>query len=240
MSTLIKIIITSILGLSLFSCNFNSNMGIKGNGDVITKERSLEGSFNQIEVSRGLDIYLTQSNDEQLSVQADENLHDIIITKVEDNILKIYPAENIYYSAVQKVMVNFKNVAKISSEAGSDVYGTTIIRAESLDLKSASGGDIELEVEVRTLYCEASSGSDIKVKGTADTLIASAASGSDIQAKNLVTLVTNAKAISGADIKVNVLKELTANAQSGSDITYVGNPEKINRSEGVSASIKQE
>lgn len=240
MSTLIKIIVTSILSLSLFSCNFNSNMGVKGNGNVITKKRSLEGSFNQIEVSRGLDIYLTQSGVEHLSVQADENLHDLIITEIEGNILKIYPAKNISYSAVQKVMVNFKNITKISSEAGSDVYGTTKISADSLKLKSTNGGDIELEVEVTTLYCEVSGGSDIKIKGTADTLIATAESGSDIHAKNLMTLFTNAKATSGSDIKVNVSKELTANAQSGGDIMYVGNPEKINKSGGVSASIKQE
>lgn len=85
MSTLIKIIVTSILSLSLFSCNFN--MGVKGNGNVITKERMVADSFDHIEVCRGLDVYLTQNQTESLSVQADENLQDLIIRNVEGTTL---------------------------------------------------------------------------------------------------------------------------------------------------------
>ena len=239
MNTLIKIIVTSILSLFMFSCNFDFNIGVQGNGNVITEERSIEGTFDQIEVSRGLDVYLTQGETTSLSVQADENLHEIIITKVEGNILKIYADENISYSEAQKVMVSFKNVTKISAASGSDVYGTNTITEEDLELDTSSGSDLELEVKVSSLNCGASSGSDLKVSGSADTLMARASSGSDINARNLTTQTTNAKASSGADIKVNVTKELTAKTSSGGDISYTGNPEKIDKSDGVSSSVNQ-
>lgn len=236
MSTLIKIIVTSILSLSLFSCNFN--IGIEGNGNVVTKERNLNGSYDHIEVSRGLDVYLTQSETESLKVQADENLHDIIITEIEDNTLKIYADENIKYSEVKKVMLSFKDISKISAASGSDVYGTNIIRSENLELEIASGADMELEVEIQSLRCVASSGGDLNIKGTADTLKVTASSGGDVNAKDLSTLITHATVSSGADIIVNVSKELTAKAESGGDIRYTGNPEKVNKSNGVSASIE--
>ncbi|MGC1633500.1 MAG: head GIN domain-containing protein [Gelidibacter sp.] len=238
MSTLIKIIVTSILSLSLVSCSFN--LGVKGNGNVLTKERTIDRSFDQIQVSRGLDVYLTQSETESLTVQADENLHDIIITKIEGNVLKIYADKNIRYAATQKVMVNFKNISKISASSGSDVYGTGMISADNLELESASGGDIELEVHVNSLDGIASSGSDIKIKGIAKQLYAKASSGSDIDATHLTTLTTNASSSSGADIVVNVSKELTAKAESGGDIKYLGNPEKVNTSGSVSGSVKQQ
>lgn len=88
MTALIKIIVTSILSLSLLSCNFD--LGFGGTGTIISKERTIDGNFDQIEVSRGLDVYLSQNKTENLIAQADENLHDIIITKVENNVLKIY------------------------------------------------------------------------------------------------------------------------------------------------------
>ena len=238
MHTLIKIIVTSVLSLSLFSCNFN--MGVSGNGNVVTKQRNIEGSFNTIEVSHGLDVYLTQSETESLAVQADENLHDIIITKIEGNILKIYADKKIKYSATQKVMVNFKSISKISASSGSDIYGIGIITVENLMLESSSGGDMDLDVKVNSLQCTASSGGDLKIKGSANDLVAKASSGSDINARNLSTLTANAASSTGADILVNVSNELTATADSGGDIKYLGNPEKVNKTGSASGSIKQE
>lgn len=236
MSTLIKIITASILSLTLSSCNLG--LGRMGNGNVITKERSLIGDFDHIEVGHGLDVYLAQSETEHLTVQADENLHDIIMTEVENNTLKIYADENIASSTTKKIMVNFKNVSKISSTSGSAIYSTNTITAENLELYTASGSDMELDIKVNNLNCTASSGSDLTVKGTAHSLTANASSGSDIHAKNLSTQTVNAKSSSGADILVNVSKELTAKAESGGDIIYVGNPEKVNESKQVSGSVR--
>ena len=237
MCTLIKIIVTSILSLFLLSCNFD--LGVRGNGNVITKERQIDSAFDHIEVGRGLEVHLTQDEIESLRVQADENLHDIIITKIEGHTLKIYTDKNISFSGTQKVMVSFKTISKISASSGSDVYSTNTISVENLELETSSGSDMELEVKVNSLHCKASSGSDLKITGTANSLVANASSGSDINAKNLNTLNTDAKSSSGADIIVNVSNELTAKAESGSDITYSGNPGKVYKSSGVSASIKQ-
>lgn len=240
MSTLVKIIVISILSLFIFSCNIDFNFGVQGNGNVVTKERVIPADFDTIEVSRGLDVYLTQSEFGSLTVQADENLHDLIVTKVEGNTLKIYADENISYSEAKKVRVSFKNVVKISAASGSDVYGTNTITADGLELETASGGDMELEVKVNTLNCRSSSGSELKVNGSAEVLIAKASSGSAINAKDLTTMSSDAKASTGADIRVNVSKDLTAKASSGGDITYNGNPEKIVKSSGVSGSINQQ
>lgn len=238
MSTLIKIIVISILSLFLLSCNFD--LGVLGNGNVISKERNIDSTFDHIEVSRGLDVYLTQSETESLTVQADENLHDLIITKIEGNTLKIYTDKNISYSEAKKVMVSFKSISKISSASGSDVYGTGVISVENLKLETKSGSDIDIEVKVNSLHCKASSGSDLKIKGTANSMVASASSGSNINARNLSTLTTNATSSTGADIVVNVSDEFIAKAESGSDIKYLGNPGKINKSGDVSGSIKQQ
>ncbi|MEO8774385.1 MAG: head GIN domain-containing protein [Gelidibacter sp.] len=238
MSALIKIIVISILSSLLFSCNFN--MGVMGDGNVVTKERNLDHTFDHIEVSRGLDVYLTQSEIISLSVQADKNLHDIIITKIEGNTLKIYADKNIRYSATQKVMVSFNNISKISATSGSDVYSTGIISLENLELESTSGSDMDLEIKVTNLQCKASTGGDLKITGSANDMIANASSGSTINTRNLITLTTNATSSSGADITVNVSNELTAKAESGGDIKYLGNPQKVNKSGGVSGSIKQQ
>jgi hypothetical protein len=242
MATLTKFIAGLIISIMLMSCQFNSNygFGVNGNGNVESQERDVNGSFNEIKVSRGLDVYLTQSDDVRITVQADENLHDIIITEVKNNVLLIYADENIKRAESKKVMVSFKNISKISSSSGSDVYSTNTITAESLELSTSSGSDMELDVDTQVIECSTSSGSDLRLSGNTNKLYAEASSGSDIKARNLNAKISDLRASSGADITVNTTEELYAKASSGGDIKYYGNPQKISKKDGVSGSIRKQ
>ena len=241
MTTLTKIIVTMLLSLLFVSCNFDMNFGdgIRGNGNVTTENRELSGDFDNIEISRGLDVYLTQSNSESITVEADENLHQVIVTVVENGVLKIYADENIHHSSSQKVMLNFNNVSKIKATSGSDVYSTNTISLDNLVLTTTSGSDMELDINVETVNCKATSGSDLDLSGTATDFMAEATSGSDINAGDLKTESSRVRATSGAGITVNTSKELYANATSGGDIQYYGNPEKVEKNDGVSGSIRK-
>ncbi|MEP1488529.1 MAG: head GIN domain-containing protein [Algibacter sp.] len=241
MTTLIKIIITTLLSLTLFSCNFdiNFNSGVKGNGNVTEEERGVIESFNSIKASQGLDVYLTQNDDENIIVEADDNLHELIITEVVNGVLKIHTSKNIGRATSKKVIVSFKDVSKIISSSGSDVYSTHAINADHLELSTSSGSDMKLEVNTSVLDCKSSSGSDLRLSGQTGKLIAEASSGSDIKAGDLKAESSQVKASSGADITVNTSKELVAKASSGGDIKYYGNPEKVNKSNSSSGSVRK-
>ncbi|MFV9550226.1 head GIN domain-containing protein [Algibacter sp. PT7-4] len=241
MATLIKFIIATVLSLTLFSCNFdmNINSGARGNGNVITENRTLTETFSSIKATEGLDVYLTQSNNTSISIEADENLHDLILTEIEDGVLRIHTKENIGKATSKKVHVSFKTISSIISTSGSDVYSTNTIEAEQLDLKSTSGSDMKLDVNTTILNCKSTSGSDLTISGKTNKLVAEATSGSDIKAADLMAKFSDVKATSGADITVNTSKTLTAKATSGGDIKYYGNPEKVDKSDSASGSIKQ-
>lgn len=241
MTTLIKILVTSLLSLSLFSCNFDMNFGsIQGNGNVQLENRTLNQSFNAIKASQGLEVYLTQGNEERIVIEADENLIKLIKTEVKDNELRIYAEKNIGYASSKKIMVTFKDLSKITSTSGSDVISTNTITANHLELNSSSGSDMKLNVKTTTLHCNSSSGSDIKISGNTQKLVADASSGSDIKASELIAISSQVKATSGADITVNTAKELTADANSGGDIKYYGNPDIVNKTDSHSGSITKQ
>jgi len=241
MTTLVKIIVATLISLSLFSCNFdmNINNGVRGDGNVTVEQRTINQSFTAIKATEGLDVYLTQSNEEGISVEADENLQDIIITEVIDGVLKIHTKENIGKSKSKKVMVSFKDVSSIIATSGSDVYSTNTITTDNLELETTSGSDMKLEINTATLNCKSTSGSDLKLSGKTIKLTAEATSGSDIKAADLIAESSHVKATSGADITVNTSKELTAKATSGGDIKYLGNPEVVNKSDSSAGSIKK-
>jgi hypothetical protein len=242
MTALIKFIIATVLSLTLFSCNFdvNFNSGVKGNGEVITEERTINETFTSIKASEGLDVYLTQSNNESITVKADENLHELILTEVKDGVLKIHTKQNIGKASSKRVNVSFKDISGIISTSGSDVYSTNIINAEKLSLKTSSGSDMKLDVNTVVLDCDSSSGSDLRLSGKTKKLIAEASSGSDIKAADLMAESSEVKASSGADITVNTSKELTAKASSGGDVKYYGNPEKVDKNGSSSGRIRQQ
>ncbi|WP_242157781.1 head GIN domain-containing protein [Aestuariivivens sediminis] len=241
MTTLIKIIVSTLMSLTLFSCNFDFNfgMGVRGNGNVVVKERMINGNFSTIKATEGLDVYLTQSDNESIVVEADENLHNLILTDIEDGVLKIHTKENIGSCKAKKILVGFKTISQIIATSGSDVYSTNTITANQLNLRTTSGSDMKLDVNTQTLHCEATSGSDLKLSGNTNTLIAEATSGSDIKAGELFAQSSEVKATSGADITINTSKELTARATSGGDINYYGNPEHVDKKDNSSGSIRK-
>ncbi|EPR74350.1 hypothetical protein ADIWIN_0692 [Winogradskyella psychrotolerans RS-3] len=218
----------------------NFGEGVDGNGNVVTMDRDISSDFKEIKVSQGIDLYITQSDAIGLSVEADENLQDLIMTDVENSILRIYSTENIRRASSKKVLLNIETISAIKATSGSDVYSTNTITVTSLELNCTSGADITLDVITETLNCKSTSGSDINVSGSTKSLIAEATSGSDIDASNLKAQTSYVKATSGADISVNTSKELTANATSGGDIRYSGNPEKVNKSDNSAGSVKQQ
>ena len=66
-----KVLIVSIAILGISACTHGQiRKTVYGNNDVVTKERKAE-SFTGIKVSAGIDVYLTQGNNEAISVEAD-------------------------------------------------------------------------------------------------------------------------------------------------------------------------
>lgn len=225
MSTLVKVLTALILSLTLCSCQMDFiTSGERGNGNVVTVNRVLEGNFDSVEASEGLDIIINQNNDQTITVEADENLHDLILTEIKGNTLKIHCKKNIGRATSKKVFVSLPDIKKLESNSGADVWSMGVIKANTLHLKTSSGADIEVEVETTDLYLETSSGSDIEVSGKTTNVTAHASSGSDIDAAQLEAINASAEATSGADITVYSSEKIDIRSNSGGDVSYRGNP----------------
>jgi hypothetical protein len=222
MMTLIKFISLVIVSLALNACQFNSftfNKGVRGNGVVVTEERSFnDESFNRIEVSTGINLFLTQSDSPSISVQADENIQELIITKVENGTLKIFMDKSTHHVSSKKVVVNFITIDQVKASSGSEVFSTNTLKIPSLDLSSSSGSEIELTVETTHITSSSSSGSQLKLEGKTKEFVGNASSGSQLNASKLTAQFCEVKASSGADLSVKCLEEFDANASSGANI----------------------
>ncbi len=205
------------------------------------KEQRIVSNFTKIEVSSGINLYLTQGDEIQLSVEADKSEMHKIITEVSNNTLKIYNKRNYMWGIKQapKVYLTITQLSEIIAGGGADVYGQKVINSSKIKVSTSGGADAYLEIVANEIILSTSGGSDIRIKGTTDILTASASGGSDINAGALKAQKVMVSTSGGADAKVWVEKELTAKASGGSDIDYFGNPEVKNIIESGGGDITQ-
>ncbi|RMA64751.1 head GIN domain-containing protein [Ulvibacter antarcticus] len=236
----IKYLLICLMALPLASCDFDINIGsTQGNGNVITEDRHISEDFDQVKGSAGLDVYLTEGNENKVVVEADENLMELIETTVSNGKLKIGTKSNIGRAKAKKIHVTYTKLKSIEASSGADVIVNSVLKSESLTLDASSGSDVEVEIFAKEAYVETSSGAEIKVTGKTSTLKAKASSGSEIDAKELETIDCIADASSGGDITVTVKDNLEAEASSGGSIDYYGDPAAVTNNGSRSGNVRK-
>ncbi len=217
-------LISLILGTT--SCINAQLSGEKGNGNLVKQDRKI-GQFTAISAGTGLDVYIIQGDKEAVSVETDENLQDNIITEVRGDKLVVKVEESIRRAKAMSVYITIVDVNKINISSGCDFETKSKIKVQELDITVSSGADAKLDIQADKLSCSVSSGADANLWGTANYFSAKASSGSDLNARELSAKICKAKASSGADVSVNASEEIQASANSGGDVTYYGNPSKV-------------
>lgn len=253
--------ITLLLAVTLVmltsSCIF---MGpwVEGNGNVEEENRKT-GEFKEIEVSRGMNVYITQGEITKVVVKADENLLEIIETRTEGDKLIVTAKQNIRRAESKKVFVTTPKITKIKSSSGSNVYSETKIVSKDLELSTSSGSNMTLEIESENVDASASSGSNIKLQAKSENLDASASAGSNIRiegrtdnfsakvssganikAKELTSENCDLTASSGGNIWITVNDELVAKASSGGNVFYAGSPKSTNIENSSGGNVKKD
>ncbi|MCF6168356.1 head GIN domain-containing protein [Lutibacter sp.] len=237
MKTFTKITALLVILLTTSSCFIDGITGIRGNGKVVSEERTINSNFDEIKVQQGINLYLTQGNSINLEVEADENIIGLLITEVKNNELNIYFEKNVYRAKARDVYVTATHISKIKTSSGASVKSDDILQVNSLILDASSGSSIKIYTNAEEITSSASSGASIDIYGKTTSFSATASSGSSIDADELKTVNTYAKASSGANIDLNVSKKLTAKASSGGDIDYEGNPTDVNKETSSGGSV---
>ena len=218
-----KKILISMLVLASF-CSAKAQKAFVN--DPNAEQRTLNGSFNAIKLSGGIDLYLSQFDTESIAVSASEDKYkQNIKTVVENNTLKIYYDGDKMWSGGNKklkVYVSFKNLEKLQATGASDVQVAGAISAESLSLDMSGASDFKGAVKVNNLQLELSGASDATISGVANSVTIESSGASDVKGYNLETNVCTAKASGASDINITVNKELSASASGASDISYKG------------------
>lgn len=194
--------------------------------DANAELRTINGSFNAIKISGGIDLYLSQYESESIAVSATSaESKQNLKTVVENNVLKIYYDGGSSWSKGNKklkVYVSFKTLERLEATGACDIQVAGNITGSSLTIKMTGASDFKGAVKLDMLAIDLTGASDVKISGTATTLSIESTGASDVKGYDLISDVCTARASGASDINVTVNKELNAHASGASDIFYKG------------------
>jgi hypothetical protein len=211
-----------LLSILLCSAGFTQ----KTINDPNVQLRNASG-FHAIEVSSGIDLYLSHG-DETVAVSAkDANVRDRIKVEVRDGVLKIsFDWKESFRISMNnnsmKAYVSYKTLDKLTASGGADVSVDGTIQSGKLTLNLSGGSDFNGKVEVSSLNINQSGGSDVNISGKAENLSIDASGGSDFDGFDLESDACTINASGGSDISITVNKVLDAEASGASDISWKG------------------
>jgi len=207
----------SILGIiCLMLLPFGSVFSqIRGNRKVVKQTREVSG-FNSIVSKGSVDIYLTQSDTEDLYLEADENLLDVIITKVKDNTLYIYCDKSIFNASELKAYIKVKNLNGIILNGSGDFYSENTINADVFNFKITGSGDMDLLVDANKILGLMTGSGDADIHASADVFDVKMKGSGDILVEDLKTNICNIRVYGSGDAKISGDSETLNIIQYGS------------------------
>lgn len=204
-----------------------------------SEERNV-GSFTGIKVSEGIDVYVKKGNREGARVETSGTQLSNVITEVSGSYLKIHlRSGNIRGKVNVRVYVTYTKLDKLYASSAGNIFGDGVLRTDGLVLQCSSAGNIEIEVDARSIEASASSAGQIELRGQTKAFEGDVSSAGQIDAYELDSNEADVRASSAGQIKLSVDSRLRADASSGGSIRFRGNPSRSMTNSSSGGSVKK-
>ena len=236
-----------LLGVSLlisFSASAQWGKRIKGNGNMVTEERNV-GDYDGVSVAGWFDVELVSGNEGTLTLKGEENLLEHLETEVRNGTLRIKTESgyNLQPSSWKSksilVIVPVEDIRSVVLSGSGDIVGKTRLQATDFEVVMSGSGDITLEVDSDAVETVLSGSGDITLSGSAGTLGVRVSGTGDVHAFDMEARDVDAVLSGSADIEVTATESIKARVSGSGDITYKGNPEKIDSKASGSGDISK-
>lgn len=226
------------------SCSAQWGKRIKGNGEKVTIERSTS-DYDAIAVSGWFDVDLVDGKEGELKLEGESNLLEYIVTEVKNGKLIIKTENNVNlkpsdWNGGIRITVPVERISAISLSGSGDIVSKTTIKTEKLETTMSGSGDITLDVNANRIDASMSGSGDITFSGNTTDFSATISGSGDIKAFDLEADNVEATVSGSADLKVTANKMLEARVSGSGDITYRGNPEKLDTKTSGSGDISKD
>lgn len=223
-------------------------------------------SFTAISVSSAIDLYLTQSNKNEVAVSAtNDEIRDHIITEVVGGTLIIRLGDKGTWFSWRKwgnyktkAYVSIKDIDALTASGASTVHLINTIESPKMRIKLSGASDFKGNIKAGVLMYQLTGASDykgqitansididgsgassIELIGNVDDLAIEVSGASSAKLYNLTSKGAILRASGASNIGVTVTEILRANSSGASDINYKGNPNVKESNTSGASSIRR-
>jgi len=223
------------------SCE-SSLFGIKGKGEVVLNELSLD-EVNGIALNFSGNIHITQSAEQKIEVKAQQNIFDNMEIDVRNGIVEFDFDRSVGNHEEVNIYMDINTLTKIELNGSGDVNTTFFDVVDPLHVDLTGSGDMDIEVNAPEIYSSISGSGDVKISTITEYLQVSIAGSGDydiegsaaeadysisgsgnISAFSLETRITDVSISGTGDIRVNVSEKLNVSISGSGDVYYKGTP----------------
>lgn len=223
MKSLLKVGLLSLVIVVFSSTSTYAKKYIRGNGDIKKETRNVR-SFNALDISSAFEVELTQSDNESLVIEADENILDQIFTEVVGGTLKIYTKGNIREVNTMKAYISFKMIDEIELSGACEIKGMNKMKFENFMIDASGASEINLNLTARKMSLDLSGATEIYLIGFADEFIIDVSGASEIKALDFEVKNCRVDASGASSIKIFATENLDIEASGATTVRYKGKP----------------
>lgn len=216
---------------SLSSCDKSTSFDCFKSTGSIEKVEITVPYFHSIQLNDNVNLYLVQSNQQKLEMEAGKNLMNQIVTEVtEDSILVIRNNNTCNwvrsYDKPINVYLSLKELRNIEYRSVGDITNSDTLRADSLQIDIYEGaGNIELTL--RTVVCEVNlhyGTANVVLNGLSNANIFYQLGAGKIDASNLLSGNVYLRNWSSNDMLIWATNFLSVEIKGLGNVYYKGSP----------------
>ena len=197
---------------------------LQGSGNIISKVTEINNDYTNLLAMTGVDVVMTESEDNIVKIDADDNVMDYVICEVKGDILEVTvrkPNCNSYSDLNVKLTIPKNDkLQRIESRSAAKVHiQPTLVGNNKLFLRASSSADIVINrAEKKEVGIDASSSSSVSGAFRAEFCAMKATSSADIEASVLTDKLSLWASSSGKVKLSGATASISAEATSSGDI----------------------
>jgi hypothetical protein len=230
--------------LSFNSCEKWDVFGIKGKGPVVSETLEMS-EVSGIILEIPATVYLTQGNEQSISIDAQQNILDNIERYNKSGALKLKFDRDVADCKPIKVYLTINSLDKIDVSGSGDVFSDTkFISAGYLSINVSGSGKVQIDADADEVDMNISGSGEIKLKSICNKLDGNISGSGDIYLEDGLANYADLKISGSGDIfafnfpveecyintagsgdsRLNVSDKLNVRIAGSGDVYYKGNP----------------
>ena len=223
MKIVVIMVMIGLMALLAASCKWTIGV-VRGSGDLETEKRDVSG-FDEIHFSGMGNLVIEQGDEEALTIEADDNIIDLIETEVRGDELKINFRKgfNVVPTTKIKFFLTVKDLDRVDLSGVGDIDCESF-QTDDLEFNISGSGNVDFKVDADRLETNVSGLGDIYLEGTVDFHKVQISGSGKYDARNLESRECEVEVSGLGSATVNVSGDLEIDISGAGNVYYIGDP----------------